>query len=146
MTHSMKIKVVVIAFLVLSAIGFLDATYLTVEHYKGSVPPCAIQGCEIVLMSGQSVIVGVPVALLGAIYYLAILIMSIAFLESKNISILRVASYLTIIGIVASAYFVYLQLFVIQQICQYCMISAITSTALFGMGVWVRRWNDGVEH
>lgn len=137
MTHSAKIKIIAIAFIVLSAIGFLDATYLTVEHYKGSVPPCSIAGCEVVLKSGQSAIAGVPVALFGAIYYLTILILSIAFLESGKMAILRFASYLTIIGIIASAYFVYLQFFVIGQICQYCMISAGTSTGLFALGVFV---------
>lgn len=139
MTHSTKTKITAIAFTALSAIGFLDATYLTVEHYKGSAPPCVIAGCEIVLKSGQSAIVGIPVALLGSIYYLAILILSIAFLESGKVAILRFASFFTIIGIIASAYFVYLQFFVIGQICQYCMISAGTSTGLFGLGVWVRR-------
>lgn len=138
MTHSMKIKVIAIAFVALSAMGFLDATYLTAEHYKGSVPPCAIAGCEIVLMSEQSAILGVPVALLGVIYYLAILILSVAFLESGKVSIIRLASFFTIIGLIASAYFVYLQFFVIGQICQYCLISAGTSTGLFGVGVWVR--------
>lgn len=139
MTHSAKIKIIAIAFIILSAIGFLDATYLTIEHYSGNVPPCAIAGCEIVLKSGQSAIVGIPVALLGSIYYLIILILSIMFLESGKISILRFVSFFTIIGIIASAYFVYLQLFVIKQICQYCMISAGTSTVLFGMGVYVRK-------
>ena len=139
MPHSAKLKIVVIAFIVLSAIGFLDATYLTIEHHKGRVPPCAIQGCEIVLTSGQSKIIGVPVALLGSLYYLAVLIMSIIYLESGKVSVLRFASFFTIIGIIVSAYFVYLQLFVIHQICQYCLISAGTSTALFGFGVWVRK-------
>lgn len=139
MTHSAKIKILAITFMVLSAIGFLDATYLMMEHYRGSVPPCAIAGCEIVLKSGQSVAVGIPVALLGVVYYLIILILSIAYLESGKIAVFRLASYLTIIGLVASAYFVYLQLFVIGQICQYCMISAGTSTGLFGVGVYIRR-------
>ena len=134
MTHLVKIKIIAITFIVLSAIGFLDATYLTIEHYRGSVPPCAIAGCEIVLKSGQSAVVGIPVALLGVIYYLTILILSIAYLESGKITILRLASYLTIIGIIASAYFVYLQFFVIGQICQYCMISAGTSMGLFVAG------------
>lgn len=139
MIHSAKIKIIAISFIVLSAIGFLDATYLTIEHYRGSVPPCAIAGCEIVLRSGQSVVVGIPVALLGVVYYLIILILSIAYLESGKTTILRFASYLTIVGIIASVYFVYLQFFVIGQICQYCMISAGTSTGLFGVGVYVRR-------
>ncbi len=139
MTYSLKFKIIGIIFTIISMVGFIDATYLTVEHYKGSVPPCAIQGCEIVLTSGQSVIVGIPIALLGSIYYLIILILSIAFLESGKMLIIRFASHLTIAGIIASAYFVFLQFFVIKQICQYCMISAGTSTSLFFAGVYALR-------
>lgn len=139
MTYSAKTKIIAIAFIVLSAIGFLDATYLTVEHYGGNVPPCSIAGCEVVLKSGQSAIAGIPVAVLGSIYYLVILILSIVFLESGKMAILRFASSLTVIGIIASAYFVYLQFFVIGQICQYCMVSAGTSTGLFGAGIYFRR-------
>jgi len=58
-----NIKIAAIIFLAVSAVGFLDATYLTVEHYRVGIPPCAILGCEIVLTSAQSRIAGVPVAL-----------------------------------------------------------------------------------
>lgn len=130
-------KVWAIVFLVVSFLGFLDATYLTVQHYLGVIPPCAIQGCEIVLTSAQSKIVGIPVALLGALYYLTLLILSIAYLDSKKASIIRFASYCTTVGLAASAYFVYLQLFVLKEMCQYCMVSAGTSTILFLLGLYI---------
>lgn len=128
-------RIISILFFVFSSLGFLDATYLTVEHYKGSIPPCTIDGCEIVLTSAQSVIWGVPVALMGSVYYLLILLLSIYVLDSKKNIILKKISYITIFGFLGSIYFVYLQLFVIKNICQYCMISAGTSTALFILGM-----------
>ncbi|WKZ26421.1 MAG: vitamin K epoxide reductase family protein [Candidatus Paceibacterota bacterium] len=135
MTKSIKIAVVI--FLVVGVIGFLDATYLTVEHYRGNIPPCTIQGCEVVLTSEQSKIFGVPVALLGALYYLVILILSVSFLDGKKEGVIRFASRLTFLGFIASVYFVYLQFFVIGEICQYCMISAGTSTLLFVLGIYI---------
>lgn len=132
-----NIKIAAIVFLVVSAIGFLDATYLTIEHYRGGIPPCTTAGCEIVLTSAQSEIAGVPVALLGSLYYLTLLVLSIAYLDSKKTAIIQFASYCTTAGFVASLYFVYLQLFVIKHICQYCMVSASTSTILFILGVYV---------
>ncbi|MEK7208684.1 MAG: vitamin K epoxide reductase family protein [Patescibacteria group bacterium] len=135
MTKSLKVAAII--FLVVSAIGFLDATYLTVEHYRGNIPPCTVAGCEIVLTSGQSKIAGVPVSLFGSLYYLTLLILAIAYLDRKNNSLIRLASYGTIIGFIMSAYFVYLQLFVLNAICQYCMISAGTSTVLFITGMFV---------
>ena len=135
MTRSLKIAAVI--FLIAGALGFLDATYLTVEHYRGDIPPCTIAGCEIVLTSGQSKILGVPVALLGALYYLTLLILAIAYLDRKNNLLIRLAAYGTIVGFALSGYFVYLQLFVLNAICQYCMISAGTSTVLFIIGMFI---------
>lgn len=132
-----NIKIAAIIFLAVSALGFLDAAYLTIEHFRGSIPPCAIQGCEIVLTSAQSKIAGIPVALLGALYYLALLILSISFFDSKKESIIRFTSKLTPLGFIASLYFVYLQFSVIKEICQYCMVSAGTSTLLFITGMYI---------
>ncbi|MDO8509867.1 MAG: vitamin K epoxide reductase family protein [bacterium] len=131
------LKIIAIIFLIVSAIGFFDATYLTVEHYRGSVPPCSIAGCEVVLVSQYSVVAGVPVALLGAFYYLMILVLSIAYLDNKKEIIIYLAAYSTFAGFIASIYFVYLQIFVIGHICQYCMVSATTSTILFIFGMYV---------
>ena len=140
------LKIAAIVMLAVAAIGFLDATYLTIEHYRGAIPPCTIEGCEVVLTSEQAEIAGVPVALLGAIYYLLILILAIAYLDRQNQSVLRFAASTTIVGLVASAYFVSLQLFVIKSICQYCMISAGTSTLLFITGIYIRRKINLLAH
>lgn len=132
-----NIKTLAVIFLVVSAIGFIDATYLTVTHYIGGIPPCTIRGCEIVLTSNQSRIAGIPVALVGSLYYATLLILSFAYLDSKKSSIIKFASYCTVVGILASIYFVYLQFFVIKAICQYCMISAGTSATLFVLGIYI---------
>ncbi|MDP3902252.1 MAG: vitamin K epoxide reductase family protein [bacterium] len=135
MTRHLKIAAII--FLIISALGFLDAAYLAIDHYRGNIPPCTIQGCEIVLTSAQSKIAGVPVALLGALYYFTLLILSIAYLDKKNEALIKIASKLTPLGFVASLYFVYLQFFTIKAICQYCMVSATTSTLLFITGMYV---------
>ena len=127
----------IIFFTIVSFLGFLDATYLTAQHYMGAIPPCVITtGCETVLTSEHSVIFGVPTALWGAIYYLLIFILAVLALDLKP-EIIRFAAYLTTIGFLASLYFVYLQFFVIKEICSYCMISAATSTILFILGMLV---------
>ncbi|MBI5912936.1 vitamin K epoxide reductase family protein [Candidatus Azambacteria bacterium] len=132
-----RLKIIAILFCIVSSIGLLDAAYLTIKHYRGGVPPCTIHGCEVVLTSAQSEIAGVPVALLGALYYAAIFLLSLAYVISKKEKVLRHAAYITPAGFIASAYFVYLQLFVINAICLYCMASATTSTMLFMLGMYV---------
>jgi uncharacterized membrane protein len=129
----------VILFGAFALLGFLDATYLTIKHYLGTPLPCSIlHGCEIVTTSIYSVIAassngsgGIPIALLGALYYLTILTMVIIYFDTKKIAVLKAACRLSIIGFLVSLVLVYLQLFVLHAICLYCMFSATTSTLIF---------------
>jgi len=121
---------------VLSILGFLDATYLTIEHFMGNIPPCAIvNGCETVLTSSWSEFAGIPVALFGAIFYLFLVISSIIFLKYKKERAMVAASWATILGLAATFWFMFLQIFILKAMCFYCTISAIISTALFGIGL-----------
>ena len=129
-------------FLIFSAVGFADATYLTVKHFLGTPIPCAIlQGCEQVTNSQFATVFGVPVALLGSFYYLTILILSVVYLDTRQFLALKLATSLTIFGFLASLWFVFLQVFIIKAICLYCMISATTSTLLFisGLIFWTKK-------
>ena len=131
-----KAKVIAIAFLIVSFIGFLDSSYLTVQHYRGEPPSCAIfTGCETVAESKYAMVGPIPLALLGLLYYLAIFILTVAYFDTKKERLLILAALFTIAGFLASVYFVYLQLFVIKAICLYCIISAVSSTILFGFGL-----------
>lgn len=126
------------SFLIVSFIGFLDATYLAVKHYIGGAIPCSItQGCEVVTTSQYAVILNIPVALLGAIYYLIIFVLAVLYIDTRRESIINFISRFTIIGLIASLWFVYLQVFVIEALCFYCLISAFTSLLLFVLGLFV---------
>lgn len=119
----------------MSFLGFLDATYLTIEHYRGVIPPCGIlEGCEEVTTSSYSQVLGIPVALGGSIFYFVIFILSILKFEQENNKFLKYAALLTPFGFLSSLWFLYLQLFVIKAICIYCMFSLLTSTTLFVLG------------
>ncbi|HUK57055.1 MAG TPA: vitamin K epoxide reductase family protein [Nitrospiria bacterium] len=123
------------AFLILSLIGFADATFLTVKHYAGGPLNCSIfEGCEKVTTGPYASLVGIPLSLLGAAYYLAIFLLTIAYLDTRRGGILYFTAGMTFVGFAASAWFVYLQLFVIRAVCPYCMVSALTSTVLFILG------------
>ena len=138
--HPLRVsKTIAIAFLIIAAIGFFDASYLTFQHFFSGPLPCLTGGCEIVTTSEYSTIIGIPVALLGALYYFSQLILLIAYFESKSLVPLKLAAQISIAGLLASLYFVSLQLFIIKAICQYCMLSAITSTLLFFLGLRIQR-------
>lgn len=132
-----------LSFLVLSAVGFTDALFLTFEHYEGLKVGCLIfNGCDKVTASAYATIGNIPVALFGAFYYLVILVLAATylFLKNKNRGLARqtfdVMVRFTLVGFLASLWFAYLQFFVLQAICTYCMISALTSTALFALGTF----------
>lgn len=128
--------------LLVAFLGFVDATYLTVKHYRGDTINCLLtSGCNTVTQSRYSEIFGVPVALLGSLYYLSVFLLCIAYFDRKQPKILALAATYTVVGLVASAYFVALQAFVIKAWCQYCLASAVTSTVLFGLGVWYNQLN-----
>lgn len=140
-------KTLAIIILALAFIGFLDATYLTVQHYLGAIPPCVLtEGCAAVLTSEWSKVFGLPVALLGAVYYLTLLLLAIVYLKTGREKILFGAAVTTFLGIIASIWLVILQFFIIKEICFYCMISATTSTALFvvGLCIFLNRESDYV--
>lgn len=123
---------VAIFILIVALLGFVDATYLTIEHYKGNIPPCSvISGCEVVLTSIYSQVLGIPTALVGSLFYLFILIGVFAYLESKKTTLLKWSLILTIPGFIFSLWFVYIQIFELHSYCIYCLGSFLTSTLLF---------------
>jgi uncharacterized membrane protein len=111
----------------LALVGLAVAGYLTWVHYAGAQPICALSGgCEKVQTSKYASLAGIPVAVLGAAGYAAIL--AALAVPGEAGRLLRVL--LAAIGFGFSLYLTYLELFVIHAICQWCVASAIVMTAL----------------
>ena len=129
-------RLIAILFLLVSVVGFADATFLTVEHYRGVVPPCSVvQGCERVTTSKFSTVASIPISLPGAVYYLVLASAALFFLDTKRQNALRYGAYLTFAGFGISLILAFIQLFILHAICLYCMFSAITSTILLILGI-----------
>ncbi|OGH68475.1 MAG: hypothetical protein A3J66_01730 [Candidatus Magasanikbacteria bacterium RIFCSPHIGHO2_02_FULL_47_14] len=123
-------------FFLISLLGLADATYLTVAHYRAGSPGCVlIEGCDLVTTSVYSMLGPIPVALLGIFYYATIFVLSLLFATTQKIRLFRLLCFLTPLGFLASLWFVYLQLSVLDAICLYCMGSALSSTLLFIFGM-----------
>lgn len=113
------------ATLTLAGVGI--AGYLTYVHYAGLHPVCGIShGCETVQTSSYASLAGVPVALLGLITYLLILIT----LRGKSDNALLTGYILTLIGFGFSLYLTYREVFTIHAICSWCVSSAIVFALL----------------
>lgn len=123
----------------LALLGFADATYLTLEHFMGGIIPCVTGGCETVTTSVYATIGPVPIALLGALYYLTSFLLLVYFSQEKKRLAFQLFLAIEAFSFVVSAVLVYLQIFVLKAICQYCVLSALITTLLFILGVYYYR-------
>lgn len=118
----------------LSLIGIADSAYLAYEHFSNRIVPCSIGAfadCGKVLSSEYAVIFGIPLAVIGLIHYILLFTLAYLVLHRKAIIYKYLLFLQSSIGLIASLYFMYLQLGVIGAICIYCTVSAINSLLLF---------------
>ena len=122
-------KLYVVAAL-LSLVGLADALYLTIEHITGQSVRCTIiSGCSAVLSSPYAVVAGIPLAAVGAAAYFTVFSLAILTLFGyPRVATLLRAIVITMFAI--SVWLMYLQAFVIREFCQYCLLSALITTAL----------------
>ncbi len=116
---------------VVALIGLADAIYLTAKHYSGEAVPCSIvEGCEQVLTSSYAEIAGIPLAIFGAAAYFVAFALAIlaAFGNGRAWRLFGVQAVLMTIF---TAWLIYLQAFVIEAFCQFCLLSAGTTLTLF---------------
>jgi uncharacterized membrane protein len=131
-------KIYVLAAL-LALVGLADALYLTIEHLTGQSVRCTIiSGCSAVLSSPYAVVAGIPLAAIGAAAYFTVFSLAILTLFSYHWAgkIMRV---MVITMFAISVWLMYLQAFVIREFCQYCLLSALITTALLVVTMFARR-------
>jgi uncharacterized membrane protein len=126
----------------LTLLGVALAAYLTYIHYAHINPACtAGQACIKVQTSQWSRLDGVPVALIGLIGYIGILItLLLPDREETRLATLG----LTLIGFLFSGYLTYRELFSIHAVCEECATSAVFLTLLF-IGSVIRYLSPGPE-
>jgi uncharacterized membrane protein len=111
----------------IATVGLGIAAYLTIVHYAGGSPVCAIaHGCATVQKSSYAEVAGVPVALLGLLGYVAILLSLLCDDELGR----TVTAILTLAGFAFSAWLTYVEVARIDAICIWCVGSAICMTLL----------------
>lgn len=120
---------------ILTVAGLGIAGYLSYVKLFGLEPYCAgIGSCEAVQSSPYAEILGIPVAVLGLGAYLALLVLWwVKERDWRGLGSLatQVFFLVTLAGLLFSAYLTYLELFVILEICIWCVASAIVMLLLF---------------
>ena len=107
--------------------GLGIATYLTVVHYSGGDPVCAVaHGCATVQQSDYAALAGVPVALLGVFGYVALLVSLARDGEAWRTA----AAFLSLAGLAFSGWLTYVEVWILNAICIWCVGSAICMALL----------------
>jgi len=123
----------------LALIGVFVSTYLTLYKfgYIGELK-CAVGSCETVNTSRWATLFGLPVAAWGLGFYVSALLLAMLsiqekYADSRAFSVAFVA--LTGWGVVFSGWLTYLELFVINAICIWCVTSACIVAIMFLVSV-----------
>jgi uncharacterized membrane protein len=117
------------------------AAYLVRVHYDDSALVCTIGDCATVQKSKYAELWGMPIAILGLGMYLAILALGVLRWRRPDLSgpSTLAAFALALAGTLYAAYLTYVELFVIDAICQWCVASALLTVAILAAestGVW----------
>lgn len=126
--------------------GLLVSGYLLVAYvFDGPIVCNAAGGCDVIRESDFSYIFGLPTPLYGIIFYLTLGILSVLWVP-ENRKLLRMPlALLTLIGLLVSAGLTYIEAFVVQAWCVWCVVSAILSLLAF-IVVWRNLFLNGHVH
>ena len=126
------------ASLALSLAAVAIASYLTVTHYSDptalACPDTGIVNCTLVTTSSWSVVLGVPVALVGLVWAVAMTALTVPWAWRPGAArVARARLLLAGAGAAMVLYLVYVELFRIGAICLWCTAIHVTAVCLFGV-------------
>ncbi|AXG15447.1 vitamin K epoxide reductase family protein [Intrasporangium calvum] len=122
--------------LALSVVGLLVSAYLTFEHYTGNETlACTVTDvvdCAKVTESAWSTFLGVPVALLGLLFFVAVTVLMLPSVWRRPEPWLdRLRLGLLTVGLAMALYLVWAELFRIYAICLWCTVVHVATFALW---------------
>ncbi len=120
--------------LLLSLAGLASSTYLTIAHFDSKVtlacPSTALINCERVTSSPESYLFGVPVSLLGLLFYVTFAAIN-SPLGFKVKKLENIRFLMASVGILFVIYLVYVEIDKVGSICLWCTSVHITTFASF---------------
>lgn len=133
--------------LILSLLGVGVAGYLTYVHFNEAALVCSVGGCRTVQESTYSTIGPVPIAMLGLGMFVVVGALALARIvrsslisdENANLAVWTI----TLTALLYYAYLTYVEIFVLEAICQWCVVSAVITVGIFvveSVALW-RYWS-----
>jgi uncharacterized membrane protein len=115
----------------LALLGLAVSSYLTYSHWGDESIVCAgIGDCDYVNSSDYATVGGLPVSLLGAGLYVGLLAAALLWGARPSDERFPIAFWgLSVAGVGYAAYLTYVELFVLEAICVWCVVSAVILVA-----------------
>src|SRR6185312_2906027 len=141
-----------VAMLLMALLGLGISIYLTVIHYQGvGVAFCSTTGvvnCNLVTSSGNSVLFGgtIPITIPGMIWFIvsggmALVALLAIWRNRREPARLRAAHLLWgIVGMAFVLYLVYVEIVVLQTLCEWCTVVHLLTFATFLLAL--NRWQQ----
>ncbi|MBA8793379.1 putative membrane protein [Friedmanniella endophytica] len=123
----------------LSVVGLAISVYLTVEHFTTpailACPEGATVNCAKVTSSPYATLFGVPVAVLGLVFFVAMTALTVpAAWRVPALTWVRVGA--CAVGVVMVLYLVWVELFRVNAICLWCTGVHVVTVALLVAVLW----------
>lgn len=139
----MKRETLIFIIMALAALGFVDSVYLASHAATETALFCDIgaglDGCNQVAQSPFSRPFGVPLAYLGLVFYALLFAFALVTFVKHHRYLHQALVATAGLGALFSVVFLYIQFFLIQALCIYCILSAgIAFLALF-VSLWLDR-------
>ena len=117
---------------ILSILGLFVAGYLTWSHYSGEPVYCGgSNSCELVNSSRFAYLGPLPVALIGLVGYIAILVLSLIPAKAERQWPMLLIFGGALIGAMLQWYLFGIEVFVLRAICYWCVTSQAIITLIF---------------
>lgn len=131
--------------LAVTILGLLISGYLSYAKLFNTATVCigGSGSCELVQNSVYAYFLGIPVAYFGFLTYVGLLVLLLAKMGDWNQwGHLATMGYfaLALFGTIFSAYLTYVELFILGDICQWCIASALVTVTIFVLSAfWLRQ-------
>jgi uncharacterized membrane protein len=138
-----------VASLGLSLTALAIGSYLTLAHYTDpaalACPNTGIVNCALVTTSSWSVVLGVPLAVIGLVWAIVVTALTVPWAwSSAAVWVDRVRLAVSGAGAAMVLYLVYIELFRIGAICLWCTAIHATAICLFAVVLVARATARGV--
>ncbi len=122
---------------VLAGIALVIALYLLTVHWGWWQAVClGVGNCEVVNTSIYSELLGIPIALLGSLSYIALIVLGLAVWKDFYAEYARLARFfIAAVGVAFYIYLTYIEIGVLHEICPWCVMTSIAMLCILILSI-----------